>query len=370
MAGNSYLISANKGKNDEWYTQLPDIEKELFHYKEFFKGKTVLCNCDDPYESNFFKYFAMNFNFLGLKKLIATCYTDSPVAGQQLSLFNLLGEQPPENNNHKPYKAIITTVYDKTGNGSVDLFDIVELFKSGENTITELSGDGDFRSPECVELLKEADIVVTNPPFSLFRSYIDQLMSYNKKFIVLSRMTSISLKDFFSYIMDNKVWSGYGFNLSMVYKTPYPNLLEDNRKFVISKGYNPDDGFVKVPGICWFTNLDIKKRHDKFEFYRDYDPDEYQKYDNYDAIHIPKVEDIPDNYTGVMGVPITFLEKHNPDQFEILGITDRNNPYGLTTKIYTKADAKNYSDLNRRAALILPDGSYKATFARLLIRRR
>ena len=179
MAGNKNLGTAKVEKNDEFYTQLTDIEKELRHYRKHFEGKTVLCNCDDPFESNFFKYFVLNFNRLGLKKLLATCYSGSPIANQQLSLFDVIG-QGAENTN-KPYKAIITTIYDKTGDGGVDMFDVAELFRSGENELTELKGDGDFRSEECLELLREADIVVTNPPFSLFREYVNTLIDNNKK---------------------------------------------------------------------------------------------------------------------------------------------------------------------------------------------
>ena len=183
MAGNKNLGAAKVEKNDEFYTQLTDIEKELRHYRKHFEGKTVLCNCDDPFESNFFKYFVLNFNRLGLKKLLATCYAGSPIANQQLSLFDVIGQR--EENFNKPYKAIITTVYDKTGDGGVDMFDVAELFKSGENTLVELEGDGDFRSIECLELLDEADIVVTNPPFSLFREYITLMFEKGKHFIVM-----------------------------------------------------------------------------------------------------------------------------------------------------------------------------------------
>ena len=366
------LIGARKAPKDEWYTQIKDIENELRHYKHFFKGKTVFCNCDDPYESNFFRYFAMNFNHLGLKKLITTCYVSSKVMYTQLSLFDDMeySYPDPKTANKKPYKVEITDVSDENGDGAFDIEDIKLLLKNRKNVCTVLKGDGDFRSDECKALLKEADIVVTNPPFSLFRDYIDLLMEYDKKFILLGRQTSISLNDFFRYIMENRVWIGYGFNLSMIYKTPYENKEEANRKYVASKGFNPDEGYVKVPGICWYTNLDIDKRHEPLILYRKYNAAEYQKYDNYDAIHIGKIADIPCDYYDVMAVPITFLDKFNPEEFEILGITDRNNKYGLTTKIYTKADAKNYSDLNRRGAIKNPDGTYDAKFPTILIRRK
>jgi hypothetical protein len=190
---------------------------------------------------------------------------------------------------------------------------------------TLLEGNGDFRNQECINILKESDIVVTNPPFSLFREYVSQLMEYEKKFIVLSNMNAITYKEFFPLIKNNKVWVGNGFNLSMVFKTPYPNLLEANRKYVISKGYNPDEGYVKTPAIAWFTNLAIQKRHEKLILWKNYTPEEYPKYDNYDAIEVGKVSDIPVDYDGIMGVPITFLDSFNPEQFEIIGISSKDH---------------------------------------------
>ena len=323
MGSNADLHKASKAKKDEFYTQLPDIENELKHYKEHFKGKTIFCNCDDPYESNFFKYFAMNFNHLGLKKLICTSYSGSPIVGQEFSdlpLFRSL-------NFKKAYKVEITEVYDENGDGAVDITDVKLLIKNMKNKMDELKGDGDFRSPECLELLKEADIIVTNPPFSLFREYIAQLVKYNKKFIILSNMNAITYREFFPLIKKNMVWAGYGFNKSMVYRTPYPNLLEANRKFVISKGYNPDDGYVKVPAICWFTNLDIERRHDKLILYKKYSEKEYPLYDNYDAINVDNVNDIPVDYKGAIGVPITFLSKYNPDQFDIIALGTSREHY-------------------------------------------
>jgi hypothetical protein len=365
------MLEAQKNSNDEFYTQLGDIENELYHYKSHFKGKTVFCNCDDPYESNFFKYFAMNFNFLGLKKLIATCYVTSPVMYTQLSLFDDMEQTvtKPVDPNKKPYKVEITEVKDENGDGAFNLEDIKHLLKNKKNVCTVLKGNGDFRSDECIALLKEADIVVTNPPFSLFREYIALLIEYNKQFIVLSNQNAITYKEFFPYLMQNKIWIGYGFNKSFVYKTPYPNKLEANRKFVISKGYDPDEGYVKVPGICWFTNLDIEKRHEELILYKNYNPNEYPQYDNYDAINIDKVTDIPIDYNGIMGVPITFMDKYNPDQFEILGITDRNAQYGYRTRVYTETDAKNFNDLNRGPVLRI-NNEYKVVYTRIFIRRK
>ena len=205
-AGNKNLNSAKTARKDEFYTQLTDIEKEMRYYRKHFKDKTVLCNCDDPFESNFFKYFVLNFNRLGLKKLIATCYTGSPIANKQLSIFDILGES--EETQNKPYKAVVTTVYDKTGDGGVDMLDVAELFKSGENELTELKGDGDFRSPECLELLDEADIVVTNPPFSLFREYLGTLVEHKKFFIIIGNVNALKYKEVFPLFMNNELWLG------------------------------------------------------------------------------------------------------------------------------------------------------------------
>lgn len=206
MPDNDTLKKAYKAKKDEFYTQLTDIEKELRYYRKHFKGKTVFCNCDDPFESNFFKYFVLNFNRLGLKKLIATCYAGSPIANQQLSLFDIRNDTEEQHN--KPYKAIVTTVYDKTGDGSVDMLDVAELFKSGENELSELMGNGDFRSPECLELLDEADIVVTNPPFSLFREYVAMLISHQKNFLIIGNLGAYTYKEVFPLLMNNQMWAG------------------------------------------------------------------------------------------------------------------------------------------------------------------
>ena len=359
MAGNKSLNAAAKAKQDEVYTQLTDIEKELRYYKKHFRGKTVLCNCDDPYESNFFRYFAMNFNFLGLKKLIATCYTGSPIAGRQLSFFDAEEGEP-----NRPYKAVITTVYDKTGDGGVDMFDVAELFRTGENELTELEGDGDFRSPECLALLDEADIVVTNPPFSLFREYVTVLMEHDKQFIIIGNVNAITYKEIFPLIKDNKLWLGIGFQGGNAYFS-IPRSME--REYA-NGVYDENTGLVKFRNCAWFTNLDISKRHEELVLVKHYNPTVYPHYDNYDAIEVSKVDDIPCDFDGIMGVPITFLDSYNPDQFEILGITDRNNQYGLTTKIYTRADSSNYSDCNRRGAIRQADGTLKSTYARLLIR--
>jgi hypothetical protein len=299
MASNAGLQKANKAKKDEFYTQLSDIELELKHYKKHFKGKTVLCNCDDPYESNFFKYFAMNFNHLGLKKLIATCYDSSPVVGEQLSLF-------PD---RRPYMIEITEVIDENGDGAIDLSDVEYLLKNKKNTVRKLK-DGDFRSEECIKLLQESDIVCTNPPFSLFREYVAQLVRYEKQFLIIGNQNAITYKEIFPLIKDDKIWLGKGFKGNVgFFKSPYEDIAVSTQH---------KKGLIRISGVMWFTNLDHKKRHEKLELYKTYSPEEYPKYDNYDAINVDKTSDIPEDYYGAMGVPITFLDKYNPEQFEII----------------------------------------------------
>ena len=291
MAGNnSNLGAARRAKNDEFYTQLTDIEKELRHYREHFRGATVFCNCDDPFESNFFKFFVLNFNRLGLKKLIATCYEGSAVAEYR-------------NGKAKPYKAVVTTVRDTTGDGGVDMEDVRNLFELGENELVELEGDGDFRSEEWLALLDEADIVVTNPPFSLFREYVAVLMEHEKNFVIVGNKNAITYKEIFPLLKDDSVWLGS--------ESP-------------SEFFTPDGMTKRVNGLTrWFTNLDIKKRHEELILVKKYagHEDEYPKYDNYDAIEVSKVANIPLDYDGVMGVPITFMDKYSPEQFEIVGGT-------------------------------------------------
>lgn len=306
------MARANREKNDEFYTRLTDIEKELRHYRKHFKGKTILCNCDDPFESNFFKYFVLNFNKLGLRKLIATCYATSAISNKELSLSKVLGND--ETKEGRPYKAVVTKIYDATGDGGIDMLDVAELFKMGENELTELKEDGDFRSDECLELLKEVDIVVTNPPFSLFREYVAILVEYDKKFIIIGNQNAITYKEIFPLLKDNIIWLG---NNNPAPKLFYvPTLLEERKN--IKKDENGD--LVATFGnICWFTNLDIKKRHEDLILIKKYNDEDYPTYDNYDAINVDKVKDIPYDYEGVMGVPITFMDKYNPDQFEILG---------------------------------------------------
>lgn len=324
MANNSNLQRANKEKNDEFYTQLVDIEKELKHYKEHFKNKIIFCNCDDPFESNFFKYFALNFNHLGLKKLICTSYDNSPIAYTQLSFIEGI-EKTYKNKNRKAYKIEITEVLDYNCDGAVDLSDVEYLLKNKKNTLSILQGDGDFRSQECVELLKECDIVVTNPPFSLFREFLSQLMEYNKMFIIIGNQNAITYKEIFPYLKDNILWLGNNSG-AQTFEVP-TSFLRNNTYIENGKKY------AKFGNICWFTNLEIKKRNENLILYKAYTPEEYPNYDNYNAIEVSKVSEIPIDYDGVMGVPLTFLDKYNPNQFVILGCTEAGN--NLCTKFYT-----------------------------------
>ena len=319
---NKNLNSAKSAKKDEFYTQLADIENELRHYREHFRGKVVLCNCDDPYESNFFKYFALNFNSLGLKKLIATCYDGSPVAGNELQLqlftFDEEGQEKKV-----AYKVEISEVPDVDGNGVVNLADVQYLLQNDRNVLSLLRGNGDFRSQECIELLQQADIVCTNPPFSLFREYVAQLIKYDKKFLIIGNQNALKYKEIFPLVIENKIWLGYGFKGGAGHFTsPYEDVATagDHR-----------EGMIRVSGVQWFTNLDTKKRHEELILYKTYTPDEYPRYDNYNAINVNATKDIPGDYDGEMGVPITFLDKYCPDQFDIVGVLNHgcDNIYDL-----------------------------------------
>ena len=285
---NKNLNKAREAKKDEFYTQLEDINNELKHYREHFRGKTVLCNCDDPRVSNFFTYFAYNFEFLGLKKLITTCYKN-----QNADIFS----------QNKCEKAVYL-IYegDKNGNHIPDAEEIGVL---------PLKGDGDFRSKECVELLKEADIVVTNPPFSLFREFVAQLMEYDKKFLIIGHQNAITYKEIFPLIQQNKIWLGYGFKGGAGH---FISHYKDN-----ATAGDHREGMIRVSGVTWYTNLETVKRHEDIILYKKYTPSAYPQYINYNAIEVGKTTDIPIDYDGLMGVPITFLDKYNPEQFEILG---------------------------------------------------
>jgi len=375
---NSTLQQAKDSKNDEFYTQLQDIEKELMHYRNFFKWKTVFCNCDDPYESNFLKYFAINFNALKLKKLIATGYSTSSIAYTQLDLFWF---KDLKDKKRKAYKIEIEEMYDINNDWSEDLEDIKILLQqwTWKNKLTLLDWDWDFRSNESIELLKEADVVVTNPPFSLFRDYVAQLIRYNKKFIILWNMNAITYKEIFPLIKDNKLWIWYGFNMSMVYKTKYPNLLEANRKFVISKWYDPDEWFLKVPAICWYTNIDIKKRHEEILMYKKYTPIDYPTYETFDAIDVGNISEIPYDYNWIMWVPKTFMDKYNPEQFEILWYEREDE----NIKVWIKNMPKSFLDSYKKhwwkwhytswmkmLCFYTSDWIPKIPFSRILIRKK
>lgn len=353
---NKNLNAAKVAKKDEFYTQLSDIERELQHYWKHFRGKVVLCNCDDPYESNFFKYFALRFNQLGLKKLICTCYNGSPVTGNELAIhFDGFDDDEPKK---IAYKVEISEVKDENGDGAVDLSDVQYLLKNDKNVLSILK-TGDFRSQECIELLKEADIVVTNPPFSLFREYIGQLMEYQKKFLIIGNMNSITCKEIFPYVQNNKMWIG-------------PSISSGDRKFYVPDDYPlnaagcgvDSDGkrFIRVKGVRWFTNLDHNKRHEDLDLVCRYSEDEYPTFDNFDAIEVGKTSDIPYDYDGIMGVPITFLDKYNPDQFEILGLTQigchdlcpdtkRYNDYKEITRATDKPTGSSGGKTNENAVL-------------------
>ncbi len=353
---NKNLNKAKEAKKDEFYTQLEDINNELRHYREHFRGKTVLCNCDDPRVSNFFKYFAYNFEFLGLKKLIATCYKSQDV--------NLFSEGTSEQAVYLVYEG------DKNGNNIPD---------DEEIEILPLKGDGDFRSAECIEFLKEADIVVTNPPFSLFREYVAQLIKYNKKFLIIGHQNAITYKEVFPLIMNNQMWLGYGFKGGAGH---FISHYEDK-----ATAGDHREGMIRVSGVTWFTNLEIKKRHEDIILYKQYNQEEYPHYDNYDAIEVSRTAEIPMDFDGIMGVPITFLDKYNPDQFEILGIT--KTWFGGANKIYPEqiqvdknGKESKVTKLNDGSVLEIAkppisstfykvDGKlYIQTYARILIRRK
>ena len=299
MNKNDNLHNSRQAKNDEFYTKLTDIEKELMHYKEMFVGKTIYCNCDNPTKSNFVKWFYRRFNMLHLKRLIVTAYNKDG--------FGLYWDTDFS-------KVDIKTIY---------INDCIE------NDVRYLSGNGDFRSDECIELLKQADIVVTNPPFSLFREYVKVLMDNNKDFVILGNMNAITYKEVFPYIKENKIKMGYGFNKVMEFDVP--------------DTYQSKNGVVKVPAICWYTTLQISKYHENMELFRKYTPELYPKYDNYDAINVDKTCDIPADYDGAMGVPISFLDKYDPKQFEII---DGFNRYSFLTGPTEQTQGKYLSKIN------------------------
>jgi hypothetical protein len=336
QAGNRTLANAKVAKQDEFYTQYDDIQREVEAYLEYdpdaFRDKVVYCNCDDPYESNFFKYFAANFNRLGLRRLITTSYDGSPIAGQGV----LFPEYDAENGNRPRPKAlavVIDRVQDEDGDGAVSIADVEVFLRRNHAARIPLRGNdkypgGDFRSPECIEFLKQADIVVTNPPFSLFREYVAQLIEHGKKFLIIGNKNAITYKEIFPLIRENKIWLGVGFANGNAYFS-----IPANRVREFSPGvYDETTGLVKFRNVGWFTNLDHGRRHQELQLMTMADnlrynkklrgTMAYQRYDNYDAIEVPFTEAIPSDYDGAMGVPITFLDKYNPEQFEILGATE------------------------------------------------
>lgn len=351
MAKNEALGRAKDARQDEFYTQLADIENELRHYRPHFKGKTVLCNCDDPYESNFFKYFALNFNKLRLKRLVATCYSGSSITGTQLPLFG----DGTEEDRRTPYKAIVTSVHDTTGEGGIDMLDVAELFRTGENTIEMLEGDGDFRSAECMALLDEADIVVTNPPFSLIREYITMLIEHEKSFVVIAPQSATKYKEIFPLIRENRMWLGYDSG-DMAFCVPDDYEPRETRYWQDESGQK----WRSMGNICWLTNLDIKKRHEEMILFRRYKPEDYPSYTNFDGIDVAKASDIPCDYPGNMGVPITFMNQYNPDQFEIVGLGEGD----LAKEIGITRNHEGRTKLEYQA----PDGSFKRPYARIVIR--
>lgn len=363
---NEDLRKANKAKKDEFYTQLSDIEKELNNYRKEFKDKTVFCNCDDPYESNFFKYFAMNFKFLGLKKLIATCYATSPVAYTQLSLFDVEGLKIEKKDSKKPYKIEITEVEDNNSDGAIDLTDVEYLIKNKKNTLTLLKGDGDFRSEECIELLKESDIVVTNPPFSLFREYVAQLIEYNKQFIIMGNTNALSYKEIFKLFKEDNIRTGYtNFNVGMFFFVP--DDTEKYHKIVDGKK------MVRVATSCWFTNLPVKRHNEKLILYEIYEPEKYPKYENFDAINVDSYTKIPKDYDGYMGVPITFLDKFNPNQFKLLGLGISNSGLEIGVKPYKMEHKKYRKEVQHKGAvdgdlyMLDHDGHPVVPYARIIL---
>ena len=330
---NSSLGRAKKQKKDEFYTRLEDIERELAHYKGHFRGKTVLCNCDDPRVSNFFHYFSYQFERLGLKRLVTTCYKN-----QERDLFSQNASE----------RAIwLEYTGDRNGNRVPDPEEI---------GIRLLNGDGDFRSEECIELLKQADIVVTNPPFSLFREYVAQLVKYDKKFLIIGNMNETHYKEIFSLIKENKIWLGYASG-DMSFRVPDSYELRETRSWIDEDGKN----WRSLGNACWFTNLDIQKRHEELILWHKYSPEDYPHYENFDAIDVGRVTDIPCDWQGMMGVPDTFLYNYNPEQFEIIGLGAGD----LAKQIGVKKNYRGRTDVAYRL-----NGVDKSPYSRIIIRRR
>lgn len=343
MSTKKKLNQARLNKKDEFYTRLEDINRELRHYRNHFKDKVVYCNCDDPKVSNFFHYFSYKFEKLGLKKLVTTSYKN-----KNMDLFS-------QNNSESSIK--LEYLGDKNSNRKPD---------SDEIGITYLKSDGDFRNEETINILKEADIVCTNPPFSLFREYVSQLIKYNKKFIIVGHQNAISYKEIFSLLIDNKIWLGYGFKggAGHFINKHYENFATASNKI---------EGMIRVSGVVWFTNLDIKKRHEDIRLFKKYNPDEYPAYENFDAINVNKTKDIPCDFKGKMGVPITFINKFNPEQFELIGLGISSSGLKIGVKPYKPEHRKFRKEVQKRGAVdgdlyLIENGEVKVPYARIIIK--
>lgn len=345
---NRNLNKAKEAKKDEFYTQLEDINNELRHYREHFRGKTVLCNCDDPRVSNFFTYFAYNFEFLGLKKLITTCYKN-----QNIDLFS----------QNKSEQAVYL-VYEGDKNGD-------HIPDAEEIGVRPLKGDGDFRSEECIELLKEADIVVTNPPFSLFREYVAQLIEYDKKFLIIGNKNAIKYKEIFPLIKDNRLWVGYTpMSQDLLFDIPEEDAQRLLKESKPGSAYRIVNGVVKGRSqSIWFTNLEHKKRHEDIILYKHYVPEEYPTYANYNAIDVSKTADIPCDYDGLMGVPITFMDKYNPEQFEIIGMAHGDAGVELGLAPYDRSLKKFNKGLMDGDLYYMKEGMPIVPYTRIVIRK-
>ncbi|MDD5749354.1 MAG: adenine-specific methyltransferase EcoRI family protein [Patescibacteria group bacterium] len=392
---NKNLTNAKKAKNDEFYTQFLDIQKEVESYLEYdpntFKGKVVYSNCDDPFESNFFRYFVLNFKRLGLKRLIATSYKPSPVANTQLGLFGDDITLEPVKGRPKivANKFIINEVGDVDGDGSFTLEDIAQQLRTNKNNEwTPLEGDGDFRSDECVELLKQSDIVVTNPPFSLFREYITQLFDHKKHFLIIGNLNAITYKEVFPMIKENKVWLGNNARVNggaMFYEIPEAVANLDQVREIKTDEKGKKVYITRVQGVRWFTNLDHGRLHQPIPLMKKSDVikfstnKEFEKYENYNAIEVSLVKNIPSDYKNIMGVPISFLDKYSPEQFEIVGMCENEDLYKQKTKVYTSAECKQayldkfgkkgVYDLNA-SGVVLRDGLREKVYQRVLIKHK
>lgn len=362
---NDDLRAAQKAQKDEFYTQIEDISAECSHYRNYFKDAVVFCNCDDPYESGFFKYFALNFNFFELKKLVCTCYKGSPFIATQLSWipgFEASKELNSTVNKHA-YKIEINEVTDVNNDGAVDLADVEWLLQNDKNVLSELEGDGDFRSPECVELLNQSDIICTNPPFSLFREYADLLLKSGKKFLIIGSINAITYKEFFPYIMNNQVWMGASIHSGdREFRVPDDYPLNAASSRIDESGSK----YIRVKGVRWWTNMDYPLRHEELDLYKKYSPEEYPEYVNYDAIEVSKTSEIPRDYYGKIGVPITFLDKYNPEQFEIIGFSA---PLARPIKECVEPDAV-YSKGGPRFYIKEGEKKYKRLYDRIVIKRK